>query len=169
MKLIRNPIITNYLMQGSMLWEPTDITEFVAGYIIDRLKNESLFIPPLTMARADMGFHMELPYAITKRLFGNNFLGLLEGKGIDRSDMIKEFEDYIASNSKKPASDEWCPAYPWSVGLDLDVYYGDPCCFLAIKLTRVDVCTFICTDDSVLSQPRINIIAKIVNMGEPEK
>lgn len=164
MKLINDPFITRYLMQASMLLGPTDITQFVAMYMADRLKYDNLLFDPVTMQALDMNLHVELPYELTKRLFGTNFLGLLEGKGIDRSDMIETFEARIA----KHKDGVWGPCL-WSVGLDIDVYYGDPNCMLAIKLDRVDVFTRIATRDPVLSKPKISIIAKIVVIKDGEE
>lgn len=164
MKLINDPFITRYLMQASMLLGPTDITQFVAMYMADALRNNELVLNPTMLQKRDTNLYLELPYELTKRLFGENFLGLLEGKGIDRSDMIKTFEARIA----KHKHGVWGPC-PWSVGLDIDVYYGDPNCMLAIKLDRVDVITRIATRDPVLSKPKINIIAKVVIVKDGEE
>lgn len=162
MKFVNNPIITNYLMRGPMIWEPTDITEFVAAYIEARLKHD-ISLDPMMLHALDMDIVLELPYGLTKRLFGDNFLGLLEGNGIDRSDMIKSFEDRIA----KYKDSHWGPC-PWSENLDVDVYYGDPNCALVLKLYRVTVSTMLATSDPVLSTPSIYARLKIVNMKDEE-
>lgn len=98
MKFINNTVITNYLKQALMFAGPADIAEFVATYIEERLKNDKA-LDPMMLATLDMDIVLELPYELTKSLFGDNFLGLLEGKDIDRSDMIKSFEARIAKNN----------------------------------------------------------------------
>ena len=162
MKLINNSVITNYLKQVSLFTGPTDIAEFVAGYIEERLRYDNS-LNPMMLHALDMDIVLKLPYELTKRLFGDNFLGLLEGKGIDRSDMIKSFEARIAKNK----GSNWGP-HPWSVELDVDVYYGDPSCALVLKLYRVTVSTMIATSDPVLSTPDIHVRLKIVNMKDEE-
>lgn len=162
MKFINNPVITNYLKQVSLFTGPTDIAEFVAGYIEERLRYDNS-LNPMMLHALDMDIVLKLPYELTKRLFGDNFLGLLEGKGIDRSDMIKSFEARIAKNK----GSNWGP-HPWSESLDVDVYYGDPSCALVLKLYRVTVSTMIATSDPVLSTPDIYVKLKIVNMKDEE-
>ena len=162
MKLINNSVITNYLKQVSLFTGPTDIAEFVAGYIEERLRYDNS-LNPMMLHALDMDIVLKLPYELTKRLFGDNFLGLLEGKGIDRSDMIKSFEARIAKNK----GSNWGP-HPWSKELDVDVYYGDPSCALVLKLYRVTVSTMIATSDPVLSTPDIYVKLKIVNMKDEE-
>lgn len=162
MKFINNPIITNYLKHASLFTGPTDIAEFVAAHIEERLRYDNS-LDPMMLHTLDMDIVLELPYELTKRLFGDNFLGLLEGKEIDRSDMIKSFEARIAKNK----GSNWGP-HPWSVELDADVYYGDPSCALVLKLYRVTVSTMIATSDPVLSTPNIYARLKIVNMKDEE-
>ena len=163
MKFINNPIIASYLKQTSILFTgPADITEFVATYIEERLKHDNS-LDPMMLRTLDMDIVLELPYELTKRLFGDNFLGLLEGNGIDRSDMIKSFEARIAKNK----GSNWGPC-PWSKELDVDVYYGDPNCALVLKLYRVIVSTMLATSDPVLSTPSIYARLKIVNTKDEE-
>ena len=162
MKLINNPVITNYLKQVSLFTGPTDIAQFVAGYIEERLRYDNS-LNPMMLHALDMDIVLKLPYELTKRLFGDIFLGLLEGKGIDRSDMIKTFEARFAKNKGC-----YLGPHPWSVELDVDVYYGDPSCALVLKLYRVTVSTMIATSDPVLSTPDIYVKFKIVNMKDEE-
>lgn len=61
----------------------------------------------------------------------------------------------------------WGP-HPWSESLDVDVYYGDPNCAIALKLYKVTVYTMIAMRDPALSTPIIYARFKIVHMKDEE-